>query len=54
MDLLIILLVLLLLFGGGYGWTARPSYAGPEIGGLLGLLFVVVLIVMFLRLLGAV
>jgi hypothetical protein len=41
-TLLIILLVLILLGGGGYGY--RSGWGGPQFGGLLGLVLIILLI----------
>ena len=39
---LIILVVMILLGGGGYGY--RSGWGGPQFGGLLGLVLIIVLI----------
>jgi hypothetical protein len=54
MDILLIVLVLLLVFGGvgGY-WTARPGWSGPNVSGLLYVICVVAVVVLVIRLIGA-
>jgi hypothetical protein len=52
MSLLILLIILLLVFGGGGIWTSRPGYGGPDVGGLLWVLAVVVIIVLVVQLMG--
>jgi hypothetical protein len=49
--LLIVLVVLILMFGGGGYYTGRADYAGPNVGGLLWVVFVVLCIVLLVQLL---
>ena len=50
MDILIVLIILLLVFGGTGFYTSRDGYQGPEVGGLLWILVVVVFIVLVIHL----
>lgn len=56
MDVILLVVVLLLVFGlpGGYWYTGRPAYAGPDRFSLLSVIAAVVVIVIVLRLLGVV
>lgn len=50
MDIVLIVLVCLLLFGGlGGGWGYSHHYIGPDVGGLLWLVVMVVLVVWLIR-----
>jgi hypothetical protein len=54
MDVLLLVIILLLVFGipGGYWYTGRPGYAGPDRFSLVSIVVAVVVIVLVVRLLG--
>ena len=46
MSLILIVVVLLLLFGGGGGYYAHRNYGGAGLGGVLGLVFIFLVVLL--------